>query len=386
MSPALLLPAGLAALLALAIPIVIHIARRTESRTVAFAALRWLDAAPKPRRSLMIDERALLAARLILLALIALWLATPVLWNAADRRPVTAVIPGADAGMVAEAVTRGDHVVWLAPGFPEHGVLSPAAPDDPASLIRQLDAELSPGTPLKIVAPATLDGVDAERPRLSRTVGWIVGTAAPARSARPARAAAPPVLTVRYAPGGEDAVRYFRAAATAWTPADAQPRFDAEPVDQPIPTGARHLVWLAPGAVPPGVERWVREGGVVLTALETRVSVEGETTAVWRDASGEPLALAGRLGRGRVIRLTRALESDALPQLVEPDFPDALLNMLAPPPAPARVAAAEHAPLTGATPYEQPPLDPRPWLGLLIALIFAGERGLATRRVRAVAP
>ena len=122
------------------------------------------------------------------------------------------------------------------------------------------------------------------------------------------------------------------------------------------------------------------------SALDARIPVEGETVPVWRDAAGAPLAVAGRLGRGRVIRLTRALEPAALPQLVEPTFPDALAVMLDPPPAPARVAAADHSPLTGAAPYDQPPLDVRPWLALLIALVFAGERWLATRRRRAVAP
>lgn len=383
MSPALLLPAGLAALLALAIPVVIHIARRTESRTVDFAALRWLDAAPKPRRSLMIDERLLLASRLLLLALIALWLAAPVLWNAADTRTVVAVAPGADAATIAAATEEGDRVVWLAPGFPEHGAIAPAAPDDLVSLIRQLDAELPPGAPVKFVVPATLKGVDAERPKLSRRVEWTVGAEAPARSiASPA----PPALIVRYAPEAEDAVRYFRAAATAWTAAGAAPDFAAELIDRPVPNGARHLVWLATGPVPAPVETWVRNGGVILTALEARVPVEGETLPVWRGTAGEPLAVAGRLGRGRVIRLTRALEPAAIPQLVEADFPDALTDMLAPRPAPARVAAADHAPLTGAAAYDQPPLDLRPWLALLIALIFAGERWLATRRARAVAP
>ena len=383
MSPALLLPAGLAALLALAIPVVIHIARKTESRTVAFAALRWLDAAPRPRRSRTIDERLLLAARLILLTLIALWLAAPVLWNAADDRTVVAVAPGTDAETVAATVVKGDRVVWLAPGFPEHGGLAPSAPEDVASLIRQLDAELPADTPLKLVVPATLTDVDAERPRLSRRVEWTVGAETSAR-----RVAAPetPALTVRYAPDAEAAAVYFRAAATAWTAADAEPRFDAQPIDRGVPGGARHLVWLASGPVPAPVERWIRDGGVILTSLEARIPVEGETVPVWRGTAGEPLAVAGRLGRGRVIRLTRALEAAAVPQLVEPGFPDALLTMLDPRPAPARVAAVDHAPLTGAAPYDQPPLDLRPWLALLIAFVFATERYLATRRQRAATP
>ena len=383
MSPALLLPAGLAALLALTIPVVIHIARRTESRTIDFAALRWLDAAPKPRRSLTIDERILLAARLILLALIALWLAVPVLWNAADDRTVVAVAPGADAATIAAATARGDRVVWLAPGLPEHGALAPAAPDDIVSLIRQLDAELPPSALVKLVVPATLDGVDAERPKLSRRVEWSVGAEAPARRVA---AAAASVLTVRYAPEAEDAVRYFRAAAAAWTAADAEPAIDAAALDRGVPGNARHLIWLATGPIPANVETWVRNGGVILTSLKARIPVEGETVPVWRGTAGEPLAVAGRLGRGRVIRVTRALEPAAIPQLVEPGFPDALAAMLDPPRPPARVAAVDHAPLTGAALYHQPPLDLRPWLALLIALIFAGERYLATRRQRAVAP
>jgi hypothetical protein len=383
MSPSLLIPAGLAALLALAIPVVIHIARRTESRTVDFAALRWLDAAPKPRRSLMIDERMLLAARLLLLALIALWLGAPVLWNAADTRTVVAVAPGTDAQTLAAATEEGDRVVWLAPGFPEHSALAPAAPEDVVSLIRQLDAELPPGAPVELVVPATLDGVDAERPRLSRRVEWAVGAEAPAR-----RIVSPatPALTVRYAPDAEDAVRYFRAAATAWTAAGATPAFAAEPLDRAVPGSARHLIWLASGPVPAPVEAWVRNGGVILTALEVRIPVEGETVAVWRGTAGDPLAVAGRLGRGRVIRMTRALEPAAIPQLVEASFPDALLTMLDQRAPPARVAAVDHAPLTGAAPYDQSPLDLRPWLALLIALVFAGERWLATRRQRAVVP
>ena len=383
MSPAFLLPAGLAALLALAIPVVIHIARRTESRTVDFAALRWLDAAPKPRRSLMIDERLLLAARLLLLAMIALWLAAPVLRNAADTRPVVAVAPGADAATVAAATDKGDHVVWLAPGFPEHAALAPAASDDIVSLIRQLDAELPADALVKVVVPATLENVDAERPKLSRRVEWKVGAELPSRRTVSPK---PPFLTVRYAAEAQDAVRYFRAAATAWKPANTEPAFDAAEIGRAVPGSARHLIWLASGPVPEPVESWVRDGGIVLTALEARIPVEGETITVWRGTAGEPLAVAGRLGRGRVIRLTRALEPAAIPQLVEPDFPDALQTMLDPGPAPARVAGVDHAPLSGAAPYDQPPLDLRPWLALLIAMIFAAERWLATRPARAVAP
>lgn len=384
MNPALVTPVGLLALLALAIPIVIHIARRTENRTIDFAALRWLDARPNPRRSVTVDERWLLAMRILLLTLLALWLAKPVVWNVEDTRPVVAVAPGVDAATLASLTDGDDRRVWLAPGFPAVGGPAPRAGPNVASLMRQLDAELSPRTPLAIVVPATLDGVDAERPRLSRRVDWRIGPEA--RTARRPARIPPLALSVRYSPESQEGVRYFRAAATAWTPADAQPDFEAATIDRPIGRSRRALVWLAPGAIPDRIVTWVREGGTILTALDTIVPVEGETSPVWRDPTGAPLALAGALGRGRVVRLTRPLEPASIPALVEASFPDALLSMLRPAPAPARVAASAYVPLTGATPYEQPPLDLRPWLTLLIAAAFAAERWMATRRQRAAQP
>ncbi|TXK62105.1 hypothetical protein FU658_09680 [Alkalisalibacterium limincola] len=44
MSLALLYPAALAALLALAVPVLLHLARRPQQRTLDFAALRWIAA------------------------------------------------------------------------------------------------------------------------------------------------------------------------------------------------------------------------------------------------------------------------------------------------------------------------------------------------------
>ena len=96
MNFALLAPIGLAALAALALPLLIHLARRTEEQPTDFAALRWLRANPRPRKRPRLDERLLMAARLVLLALLALWLAHPVLTQATARTPVVAVAPGVD--------------------------------------------------------------------------------------------------------------------------------------------------------------------------------------------------------------------------------------------------------------------------------------------------
>ena len=95
MAMGLLFPAALAALVALIVPLVIHIARRSEQQPTNFAALRWLRQKPRPRSRLRFDEWPLLLLRLLLLALVALFLARPVLWGAADQSPYVAVVPGA---------------------------------------------------------------------------------------------------------------------------------------------------------------------------------------------------------------------------------------------------------------------------------------------------
>ncbi|MFN3668202.1 MAG: BatA domain-containing protein [Brevundimonas sp.] len=384
MTPALLLPGALAALAALLIPLVIHIARRTETRTVDFAALRWLGARSRPRRRPRIDERWLLAARLALLTALAVWLAQPVLWGVEDRRPVIAVAPGLDAASIVGDAGGDSRLIRLAAGFPSLDERATATSAPLVSLIRQLDAELPPETPLQVVVPAVLNGVDAERPRLSRRIEWrVVTTAPPSPPTEPLPP--PPALVVRHAVGTQAGVRFFRAAATAWTAPGLAPSFEAAAADRPLEARARYLVWLAPGALPEPVVSWIKSGGVALLSRETRSPADGPLGVVWRDPVGEPLAVAARLGKGRVLHLTRPLEPAANPQLLEPDFPEVLLAMLVPPPAPARVAAADHAPLPGGSAYDQPPLDLRPWLTLLILVLFGVERWLATRR-RAAAP
>ena len=384
MSWGLLLPAALVALTALLIPLIIHIARRTESRTVDFAALRWLEAKPKPRLRPRIDERWLLAIRLTLLAALALWLAKPVLWNGADDRRVLGVASGIPAAIVDSIAGAGDRVVWLAPGFPPFDVSSLAEPASTTSLIRELDAELPPATPLTFVVPGILNGADAQRPILSRKVQWVVTDTTPATS-EPA-ALTVPALVVRHAPGATAPVRYFRAAAAAWASAGTEPRFQVAPVTTPLARNTDALIWTAPGDLPESVVRWIQNGGTAVLSAETRLPIDGNATVAWRDAVGQPLATAESAGRGRVVRLTRPLEAAALPELLEPDFPDTLLALLVPLPAPSRVAAEDHPPLEGASPYDQRPLDLRPWLSLAIAFLFGAERWMATRPARAIAP
>jgi hypothetical protein len=88
-----------------------------------------------------------------------------------------------------------------------------------------------------------------------------------------------------------------------------------------------------------------------------------------------------------VIRLQQRLQPDALPQLLDPGFPDALHALLQPRPAPDVGDAASQRPLHGDATAGGPGLDARqipirPWLALLIAVLVLGERLLATRARR----
>ncbi len=361
----LLFPAALAAFVALAIPLAVHLARRAERAPVDFAALRWLAARPRPRTRLRFDEWWLLAVRLLVVALVVLWLARPAADTVGDTRPVVAVIPGA----VGATVAAGARGVWLAPGLPPLAAKSPAA-GAVASLLRQLDAELAPGVALTVVAPAVLSGLDAELPRLSRAVTWRVGGGAMpvAVPARP-RAAA---LVVRFVPGSEAAARYLVAATGA-----AQPHatIDSGLASKPLPPAITTIAWLVPGALPPALADRVRRGATVVDVLPA-----ARGAVVWT-ADGAPLVVAEPLGRGRLLHFVRPLDAAATPALLEPDFAERLAALLSSPPAaPTLAAAADVAPLAGAGAYVPPPRDLRPWLALAVAALFLVERALATGR------
>ncbi len=381
MSLALLLPAGLAALGALLLPLLLHLARRSEQRPTVFAALRWLRQAPKPRHRLRFDEWPLLLLRLLLLALLALWLARPVLSGGEDGEPYVAVAPGVAPELARRHAAEGARLHWLAPGFPalDHPVAIGGA--GIGSLLRQLDSELPSGTALTVVVPQVLQGADAQRPRLARDVHWVVVDGAMPATTAPAPGFAP---VLRHDGEQADGLRYLRAAMRAWTPAGATP--DIAPLAEPLPASARQLLWLAPTALPAQVQAWVREGGVALLDARTPWPAQAAAMPVWYGDEGGPLVESMAFGRGRLLRFTRPLQPAEVPALAEADFPRRLRALLAESAEPARVAAVDYAPHTGAAPWTQRPRDLQPWLALLIALLVLAERWLATRRARGPAP
>ncbi|MFU8820373.1 MAG: BatA domain-containing protein [Gammaproteobacteria bacterium] len=381
MTFALLFPGALAALAALGIPLLLHLARRAEQRPLDFAALRWIRSRHRPARRVVLEERRLLMLRLLLLGLVALFLAEPVVRPTPESRPWVVVVPGADPAEVQPLPEEAEWR-WLAPGFPALGA-SVSAQQPVSSLLRELDALLPSSTPLVVIAPSVLHGLDGERVSLGRDVDWRtvpVTASVPAGTRMPA-----PRLALRHADERGAVAGYLRAVVAAWRlrDRDAVAPDVAAALRVPGPE-IDTLFWLQPGNVPEAVREWT-EAGRTLVVEPPAVLTDGpEETAValWRAADGSVLATARPLGAGRLIRLQQPLRPDTLPQLLEPDFPAVLRALLQPGPAPVSAPAEAQRPLRSPVDSDgRSSLAARslqPWLALLIALLLLRERWLAT--------
>lgn len=387
MSLEFLWPLGLAALAAMLVPLLIHLRRRSEQHRTAFAALRWLPSRARPRTRLRFEEWPLLLVRLLLLVALAFLLAQPVLFGGPHARRWLVVVPGADTSHLQPRGKDEGERRWLAPGFPSLEEVPPTQPQPVASLLRELDATLPADTQITVVVPAQLDGADAVAPVLHRPVQWqVVANAKPVSAKGSDRATPRPPLVIRHAEGVAG-LRYLRAAAIAWqaaTPASGKAAMPADvaSIDRPLPATDKPLAWLAPGPPPSALLGWVENGGSVLVDAQASIArMQRDGVPLWQDEDGAVLVRGIRQGRGRILQWTRPLTPEAVPQLLQPDFPDHLWSLFAPPTAaPARIAAADYAPRTGGRAWPVRPNDLQPWLLLLIAALFLLERFLASGR------
>lgn len=386
MNLALLLPSALVALAALALPILIHLTRRNEQRVTVFAALRWIDAQVRPRRRLRLRDLLLLALRLALLAVLALLLAHPVQrGDGAAGAQWIVLAPGIDVGAARAAIgptDAGAQWRWLAPGFPPLTDPMPTAAPL-ASLLRELDAELPPSTRLGVVASATIDGLDGERPRLTRAIDWRVVPGDGARTEAPV----PRLDLAIRAPPTHPALPFLRAAIGAL---DAQSpdccTLELASAEAAWPDPSRTLLWL--GAAPDAaLLDWIERGGTAVVDATPIADGDGAWPDVaWSDVNGRVLARAQVHGRGRLIALEQALTPATQPLLLDARFPQSLRDWLAPGAAPTRGPATALAPRADTARDVGTPLprnaSTRPldaMFALVAALLFALERLLAGR-------
>jgi hypothetical protein len=384
MTIALLAPLGLAALTALALPILIHLVRRIELKTTDFAALRWISERVNPRRRIRFERPWLLLLRLFLLALLALLLARPATTEPAGPQQAWVVVAPGVSQADARAAFASDMPAswhWLAPGFPSMETAATTNAVPLASLLRELDAELPSTSALTVIVPNEIAGLDGERLRLAHETNWLI---APGRmdAAAPVVSNAPIRIAVRHAPQDESVLRYLRAAVAAWNAREPDRyTLDAQPSSAPIGDDESWLIWLD-GEPPAAISSWVERGGVALLAHHPLA----RGTALWRDATGKVLATSEASGRGHIIALPDGLTPQALPLLLDADFPDRLLGAFRNPPLPpTRAAADAMRPTQGSSMVAADaralasarPLDS--WLVLLIAATFLLERIVATR-------
>lgn len=373
MSMALLFPLGLLALAAWLVPLLVHLARRQQYTPLDFAALRWLQARMRPRQRVRFDEWLLLLVRMLLLAALAVLLARPVLHGlSAPVRPVVVVAPGLDASALRTADDAGDWR-WLAPGFP---ALRDDPPRDPpralASLLRELDQQLPAGTPLTVFVPEPMRGLDGQRVRLSRAVDWRA-------VALPVAASAPDMAPPRLHVGGHvDAtgLQVLGALQQAWSATPLQAGGDAGAAPAANAVG----VWLQEGELPAAWQAWLRQGGTLLAGPAWNSA--GRWIDLLHDDDGRPVLQQHEAGDGRVLRFTAPLSPATLPVLREASFAGQLLHVLRPSPAPTLAAATSQQPLAGAAAPLAQPRDLAGLLAIVVVLLFALERWLATSRGR----
>lgn len=383
MNLALLAPAALFALAAIALPILLHLVRRLELQATEFAALRWIAARVPPRRRIRFERPWLLLLRVLLVALLALLLAQPV-WRAVGAAAPARVfvVPGADRVAAQAAIAAvGAQAHWLAAGFPAFDHPMPDGAPPVSSLLREADAALPEGAMLHVVVPRELGGLDGERVRLAHAVDWrVVDGRSPERAPETAASVR---VAVRHDPADTTSPRWLRAAVAAWNLREpGRYLLDEATIDVPLPADTDWLAWLA--ADPPAqVTQWISNGGTALLAHQPGASGD----VPWRDAQGRALAQVAASGRGRVIALPSALAPASLPLLPEPGFPDRLLALLQGDALPPDRAQAEVArPVVDAARADTASVrfaDARPldaWLALLAAALFLLERVVATRR------
>lgn len=353
-------PLALAGLAALAVPVLLHLDRRRSVQVLRFAALRWVLAQARPRRTWRLVEWALLALRLLLVALLVAWLAQPSLrgWPHRTRQWV-AVVPG------ATLPATGESTVWLADGFPATSEAMPVAGAPIASLLREFDARLPAGDTLEVRVPRVIGGLDAAPIALTRAVAWTIDGESDVPTPPAPRKR---VLALRYADESLPALRYVRAAIAAWQASpETAVTLEEAPLDAAVPANADAVLRLE--ATPTGgVDAAGAERYLAAQLLDGSIAAPLRTSATDASRSARVVALPS---------LDASLTHSA-------DFPRWLHRAtFGDPPPPDRAPAAAVAPVVGAAPFEPPAQPLQRWLAWIAAAAFLLERVIANgRRLR----
>ena len=362
-------PLGLAALVALLVPILIHLARQRPRRPVLVGTLRHLPDAAAPRRARsQVVEPWLLALRMLILAVLALIVAQPFVGAptpAAAPRSLLVLPAGFEDDSLRVLLPAADSL--LATGHEIRRL--PMA--DFWSELSELDAGLPSGSSIAVVAPAALP-VAGARPAVRSAV--TLHRFEPNDEGEP-HAAGPRSFHVRIVADSSNRIAAARHAAAFRAVAELRG-------DSLVLNGAPALdgwiVWLADSAPTPGVLEDVQDGATLLTSA-------GGPEPASADAIGvEPL------GRGRILRTSLAGNPpvDAtFAELIARIWPDPA--SLAPA-QPARLRISTNQLLPAFASADGQPVASRTSIGNLllaaVSVLFLLERWLSHRPVPAHLP
>ncbi|HEU4829230.1 MAG TPA: BatA domain-containing protein [Gemmatimonadales bacterium] len=343
-------PPGLAALAALLVPLLIHLARRRPRSPVLVGTLRHLPGSTAPRRARSrISEPLLLAVRMLVLALLALFIAQPFLDRHRPSRPPRAllVIPSA----IPEVTLR--RLLPALDSLQAAGLETRELPmADLWSELAELDAGLPPGSSIVVAAPFALP-VTGARPALESAVSlhrfdWT----------RDSSSSGDATQALHVSVIADTSHRVAAARHVAAFQAVAERRGDSL-VMEASSSDDGWIAWLSDAAPSPAVLERVRAGGTLLTAGSA-------------SSAGHEAVTAQRLGSGLIIEAAAvgAPPVDAsFPELIARIWPDpTVLSPTEPEPGristsqllPARVSRTDRADV------------PRTELGsVLLALAFA---------------
>ncbi|WP_323846014.1 BatA domain-containing protein [Microbulbifer magnicolonia] len=294
---------------ALAIPLLIHLLRRSNPREITFAAAHWLQQKPQQNwQRLFLRDKWLLLLRLLLIALLALLLAQPLLFRAAQPDSgillVDPRIERAELHEFIETSFSGDDtaftdISWLQARPAPIDEQRPAAPD----LWRTLSG-LAGQTAFRRAHILLRDGVNptGHGPlKVSPHWQWH----ALQHSAGSEEVITPRIALVGDGPAWlEPALRHLRSTAL--------PQLALRRLATADSASAETVDWLIydrPGALPETLQGFVRDGGLLIT--DERVQPDPALTFAALDtAQGETLEAAA-LGRGSWLRYRRDWHSEA---------------------------------------------------------------------------
>jgi hypothetical protein len=378
-----LYPLGLTALLALTVPLVIHLLSRKPGKTVKVGSIRLLESSESRRlKSLRLTDVPLLLLRAFLLIALALLLAQPV-WiekkNGAQLKPTGWILIAPELlgrapdreveHLVDSLLALGNEFHLLAANFPSLKMAAGGSLGDLEnnsneplrlwSLLREIDAALPVNTPLWVFASDRLAFIRGERPVLKRNVELHLvesgGNPAGDRSDFSVRADSI-TITILYDHQRQEEARYVQSGLETVAEFGRMPvAILAQPLaerSEPIRYGD-WIFRLSARPIPQDLLRQVEQGACLLSdaaeqeyervesvmlmdgqspgappRLERRVAAKKIGAALWTDGFGEPLLECASIGKGRHY-LFHSRFNPAWNELVlDAKFPEWLFSLL----------------------------------------------------------